>query len=260
MTVQILDQIRRWLNLVLAVAQIAVTVFCFAFGTSFDDAAGPASADPPIVPAGYAFIIWSVIYAGCLGYGIYQFSGSRLDDPLLRRMGFFTASGFLGCCVWLVCVRFGHQQWTVPCILWMAVSLFGAFSALWRVESPSWLLRLCVIAPLSIYSGWLSVAIFANTASIAKSFGWRPAVLGESAGSIALLIAAAGLATFILWQSKGNLWYGGTILWALVGIGVRNQFELRNVQVAVTAWLLMATFGLFALSSPLLTALRTLRR
>ncbi|WP_109487006.1 hypothetical protein [Occallatibacter savannae] len=260
MTLQLLDQTRRWLNLLLAVAQIAVTVFCFSFGTSFDDAAGSPSADPPIVPAGYAFIIWSVIYAGCLAYGIYQFSGSRLDDPLLRRIGFFTASGFLGCCIWLLCVRFGQLQWTVPCILWMAISLFGAFAALWRVESPSWLLRLCVISPLSIYSGWLSVAIFANTASVAKSFGWRPAVLGESAGSVALLVAAAALATFLLWQSHWNLWYGGTILWALVGIGVRNQFDLRNAQVATTAWLLLASFGLFALSNPLLTTLRTLRR
>lgn len=260
MTLHILDQARRWLNLLLAIAQIAVTVFCFSFGTSFDDAAGAPSADPPIVPAGYAFIIWSVIYAGCLAYGIFQFFGSRLDDPLLRRIGFFTASGFLGCCVWLLCVRFGHLQWTVPCIFWMAVSLFGAFAVLRRVESPSWLLRLCVIAPVSIYTGWLSVAVFANTASIAKAFAWRPALLAESAGSIALMIAAAGLATIILWQSNWNLWYGGTILWALVGIGVRNQFELRNVQVATTAWLLFATFGLFALSNPLLTSLRTLRR
>lgn len=260
MTLQNLDQARRWLNLVLAVAQIAVTVFCFSLGTSFDDAAGPPSADPPIVPAGYAFIIWSVIYAGCLAYGVYQFSGSRFDDPLLRRIGFFTASGFLGCCVWLLCVRFGYLQWTVPCILWMAVSLFGAFTALWRVESPSPLVRLCVIAPISIYSGWLSVAIFANTASVAKAFGWRPAVLGESAGSIALLVVAAALAAFILWQSNWNLWYGGTILWALVGIGVRNQFELRNLHVAATAWVLLATFGLFVLSNSFLTNSRALRR
>ncbi len=260
MTVQTLDCLRRWLNLLLSIAQIATTVFCFAFGTSFDDAGGPPSADPPIVPAGYAFIIWSVIYGGCLAYGIYQFAGWRMDDPLLSRIGFFTASGFLGCCLWLLCVRFGHLQWTVPCILWMAASLFGAFAALWRVGDCSWTFRLCVIAPVSIYSGWLSVAMFANTAAVAKAFGWHPVLLGESAGSIGLMIAAAALATFMLWQSNGNLWYGGTILWALVGIGVRNQFDLRNGQVAVTAWLLLASFGVLAISHPVIVTLRTFRR
>jgi len=260
MTLQTLDQVRRWLNLLLSIAQIAVTVFCFAFGTSFDDAAGAPSADPPIVPAGYAFIIWSVIYGGCLAYGTYQFANARMEDPLLRRIGFLTASGFLGCCCWLLCVRFAHLQWTVPCILWMAASLLGAFAALWRVAGDSWILRLCVIAPVSIYSGWLSLAIFANTASVAKSFGWRPALLGESAGSIGLMLVATSLAVFILWQSRGNLWYGCTILWGLTGIGVRNQFELRNGQVALTAWLLLAIFGVLAFSDPLLATFKTLRR
>ena len=260
MTLRTYDQTRRWLNLLLSIAQVVLTIFCFAFGTSFNDAGGPLSADPPIVPAGYAFIIWSVIYGGCLAYGFYQFQSRRIHDPLLRRIGFFTASGFTGCCVWLLCVRFGDLQWTVPCILWMAASIFGAFAALWRVSNPSWTFQLCVVAPLSIYSGWLSVAIFANTAAVARAFNWHPVLLGESAGSIWLMVAAATLATFMLWRSNGNLWYGGTILWALVGIGVRNQFELQNGEVALTAWLLLASFGALAGSLSILDALKATRR
>lgn len=30
------DTVRRWANLLLSIAQIAVTITCFAFGTSFD--------------------------------------------------------------------------------------------------------------------------------------------------------------------------------------------------------------------------------
>ena len=260
MSLLALDNLRRWLNLLLAIGQIAVTVASFAFGMSFDDAAGPPSADPPIVPAGYAFIIWSVIYAGCLAYGIYQFAPSRSEDPLLQRIGFFTASGFLGCCCWLVCVRFGHLQWTVPCICWMAASLFLAFSRLWALNGISWPLRLCVIAPLSIYSGWLTVAIFANTASVAKAFAWRPVLIGESSGSILLIVTAGILATFFFFKSSGNIWYGCTILWALAGIGVRNQFELSNVRVATTAWLLLAVFGFLVWSQSLATGVKTIRR
>ena len=81
-SVQTIDSLRRWANLLFSWAQIAVTIWSFALGRSFEDAAGSISADPPIVPARYAFIIWSVIYAGCAAYGIYQFLPDRSRDGL----------------------------------------------------------------------------------------------------------------------------------------------------------------------------------
>ena len=233
------DQIRRWANLILAIAQIAVTYLCFALNVSFAQATGTVhTPDPPIVPAEYAFIIWSVIYAGSLAYGIYQFAPSRKSDRLLRRVGWFTASGFLGCCVWLIMVRTGHLIWTVPTIYWMAASLFAAFHVTWQLKAADKLVRWCVIAPISVYSGWLSVAIFANTSS-----EFAQTVLGSTAGTIALIAAAAGLASWFLRRSNGNLYYGATIGWALIGIGVRDQFELKNIPVAVTAWTCLVVFG-----------------
>jgi hypothetical protein len=88
---------------------------------------------------------------------------------------------------------------------------------------------------VSIYSGWLSVAIFANTASVAKAYAWRPALLGESIGSIGLMLVAAALALPAVAIQRKSL-VGGTISWAETGIAIRNQFELRNGQVAITAW------------------------
>lgn len=236
------DEIRRWTNLLLPIAQIAVTTFSFAFGTSFNAAAGPPSSDPPIVPAEYAFIIWSVIYGGCVAYGVYQFRAAHAHDPVLRRIGWLTSVGFLGCCCWLLCVRFGHIQWTIPCILLMAVCMLSAFMRLPSTNHISWTFRLCVVAPTSIYAGWLSIAVFANTASVMRAFCGRPSLVTSSAGTIAFLVTAATLAGFMLFRSGGNLWYGGTILWALLGIGVRNQFELKNFTVAGAVWLLLGVF------------------
>lgn len=250
----ITDTLRRWLNLVLSWAQIGVTILSFSFGTSFNDAAGSPSSDPPIVPAGYAFIIWSVIYAGSCAYGIYQFSAARSQDVTLRRIGFLTASSFAGCCCWLLCVRFGHLPWTIPCILWMALSLLAAFARLWRLNTLSLPFQLCVLAPISIYSGWISVAIFANTTAIANAFHWRPVLLAENGGSISMLLAAACLALTIFRMSGGNLWYGATIVWALIGIAVRNQFELKNAPVALTSWVLAGLFVLITTTARSLVA------
>ena len=233
------DEFRRWANLLLAIGQIAVTVACFSFGTTFDDATGTArNPDPPIVPASYAFIVWAPIYFGCLVYGIYQFMPSRRTDLMLRRIGLFTASAFLACCAWLVAARTGHLHATVPIIYWMAGSVFGAFIPLWRLRGVAAAFRWCVVAPISIYAGWLSVAIFANTAAENSH-----TLLGQRAGSIALILAAAALATIVVRRSAGNLFYAGTIAWALVGIGVRNQFELKQASVAAAAWLCLIAFA-----------------
>jgi hypothetical protein len=241
---QYLDSIRRWGNLVLAVAQIAVTGLAFGLGTDFNQQVGQTVPDPPIVPAGYAFIVWSAIYAGCLAYGIYQFLPSRRTDSLLRRMGWFTMSAFAGCCCWLLCARFQHVPWTVPCIYWMAISLYGAFRPLWSLQRPSPGLRWCVLPGISMYSGWVSVAIFANTASVAKAYHWPPALLGTTDGSIMLIVAAALLAGILFRRSGDNFWYAGTIAWAVIGIGVRSQFELRNEAAALAAWIVLATAAL----------------
>jgi hypothetical protein len=71
----------QFLNLVLALLQIVVTVVAFSLGTSFDKATASSSGEPPIIPAEYAFTVWSVIYAGSVLYAIYQFPRRRLDDP-----------------------------------------------------------------------------------------------------------------------------------------------------------------------------------
>src|SRR5512137_2444645 len=44
-----------------------------------------------VVPAGYVFSIWSVIYLGLLAFTIYQALPSRRADPLLRRLGWLPA-------------------------------------------------------------------------------------------------------------------------------------------------------------------------
>jgi hypothetical protein len=200
-----MDDLRRWANLVLALGQIVTTVLCFSLGVSFENATGETAADPPIVPAGYAFIVWSVIYAGCVAYGIYQFAKPRSQDPLLRSIGFFTASAFLGTCCWLLAARFGKLYLTIVCIVWMGVWLFTAFRKLWQKVAFSVGERWCVLVPISIFSGWVSVAIFANTASVVGISG-RP-WLTEVGWSLLLICTASAFVLYILLRTHGNAWY-----------------------------------------------------
>jgi hypothetical protein len=231
-----MDHLRQVLNLVLAIGMPVVTGLAFGTGTTFDEATRSDVGEPRIVPAGYAFVIWTLIYGGSVGYGVYQFAAARRDDPLLRDLGWFTASAFLGTCAWLVFARFNLTWMTVACIVWMLVSLAGAFRGLLAVGRPltaaeHWL----VLMPVSVFLGWVTVATFANTAAALKRSGWLDVGMPEQNWTVLMLLAAGAVASAVVVASRGNAWYAGTIAWALVAIAVANVYRDPNRTVAGVA-------------------------
>ena len=229
------DYTRQLLNLVLSIGMPATTALAFATGTSFEEATRSDVGEPMIVPAGYAFAIWTLIYGGCVAYGVYQFGAARRDDPLLCGIGFFTASAFLGTCAWLVFARFNLVWFTVGCIVWMLVSLAGAFRGILThprrfTAAEHWL----VVMPVSVFLGWVTVATFANTAAALKVSGWLDVGLPERGWTVLMLLAAGAIASVVVVASRGNAWYAGTIAWALVAIVVANVVR-QNPGVAAAA-------------------------
>jgi hypothetical protein len=231
------DRLRQALNLVLALAQPLTTALCFGLGTSFEEATRTDVAEPPIIPAGYTFIIWTLIYAGAIAYGVFQLLPSQRANPLLRRIGFATASAFLGTSAWLVMARFRLEWLTVACIAWMMASLAAVLRAFVREGAPRtdaerWL----VVAPLGLFAGYVTAATFANTAAALKVSGWMAPGASETAWSIAMLVAAGGIGSWATWATGGNAAYALAIVWAFVGIVVANTIErAENVPVAVVA-------------------------
>jgi hypothetical protein len=52
---------------------------------------GPGSL---IEPAGYAFAVWALIFALSLVYAVYGALRANRENPLLRRIGWYTAGAF----------------------------------------------------------------------------------------------------------------------------------------------------------------------
>ena len=236
MTSRRLDVLRQGSNLVLAFGQPITTFLCFALGTSFEDATRGGGGEPAIVPAGYAFIIWTLIYGGALAYGVYQALAAQRENPLLRSIGWFTAAAFLGTCAWLVMARVGLIWGTVVCIFWMMAALAPAFARLApAARSVSWPERMFVLMPVSVFIGWVTVACFANTAAAFKSAGLPDAGLSETQWTVLMLLTAGALASWVTVATGGNAWYALTIVWALIGIVVANVVRAPNRTVAVVA-------------------------
>ena len=89
------DMARQVANVAGAILQIAVAVFT-------GPAVGRVSAENPtlVVPADYAFVIWTPIFVLALIYAVYQALPVNRQNPLLRKIGWFSALAYFSNGIW----------------------------------------------------------------------------------------------------------------------------------------------------------------
>lgn len=214
------DAARQVAVLITALAQPVVTIVVFS-GRGYSEVFGDSGVESPMVPASFAFMIWTAIFAGALGLAAYQALPSQRRDRLMRATGWPIAAGFLATNLWLAAAAAQRAWLTVILILVIFTGLLLAQRVLARGQ-PSPAQRQFVVVPISVYLGWLSVAMFANVASAASGAGPAVAVLAGAPGAVVLVIAACALAVTLLGKGIGNRWYAGAVAWALAGILAAN--------------------------------------
>lgn len=231
------DGIRQALNLGLAFGQLLLPPILFAGGFEAGTANGPVVADPnPVVPAGYAFAVWGAIYLGAAIHAVLQALPSQRTSPLFRAIGWWTAAGYLLCCLWLVAARIGPVWATVPIIAAMLLTLGHALVVVRRWPVPLGRAeRLCVALPLGIYVGWLSAATFVNAADVLPAFGFDRFGLTAEQYGLASLVAAGAVAVLFTLRTRGFFPYVATVVWALAAIVVTNGGLPPAGPVAVAA-------------------------
>jgi hypothetical protein len=205
-----------------------VLVAALAFGLSplltpefrgYDPAQFPVRLEAPaILPAGYAFGIWGLIYLWLALHALFgllrragdaRWDGTRL--PLIVSLGIGAT--------WLwVAVR--DPVWASVLI---AVMLGTALVALWRAPAAPdrWLL----LAPLAVYAGWLTAATGVSLGVLLVGFGWLP----DTAGAVVMLLAVLALAAGVQLRLARAPDYGLTVVWALLAVAARNGLENAGV-------------------------------
>jgi len=227
------DIIRQGTNLIFSIAQFSVTLLpAFGIGTGIGDRA--MTNVPQIQPIYWSFFIWFLIYAGCIIYGIYQALPTQRENDILRRVGFYTASAFTGVTAYALVAQFGESDWIlIGIFIWILISLLYALVRL--TENQSRLTKTekyTVLAPISLLTGWVSLAILVNFAAVIKASGMIPPGTIETSFSIIFLLLACCIASGIIYKSKGNAWYAFPVIWGLIGIFVVNTGQRPNLEVA----------------------------
>jgi hypothetical protein len=246
------DLLRQGTNLVFSFLQFLVTLLpALGIGTGIGDRA--AGGEPLVQPIFWAFVIWFPIYAGCMAYGVFQALPAQREAEVLRRIGFATGSAFIGVTVYALVAQFGGSDWLLIAIfIWILASLIPAYLGLAayreRLTRPEHYL---VLAPVSLLTGWVSLAILVNIAAVLKYDGITPTGTMETVFSVVLLVIAFLTAMYLTRAGAGNAWYAFPVIWGLFGVVVANVIREPNPVVAITAGLIT-----LALSGVLLMARR----
>ncbi|MBO7747779.1 tryptophan-rich sensory protein [Paenibacillus sp. MWE-103] len=200
-----------------------------------------------ITPAGYAFAIWSVIYALLAGFVIYQLLPAGRSRPSAARIGPWFAASCLLNAAWIVV---WHYEFIAASGVVMLALLLALIVVYRRVRSgrgtptagERWLVRL----PFSLYLGWISIAAIVNFAVVIDDAGWRGFRLPGSPWAYMLLALAAALALTALWSNRDGT-YALVFAWAFAAIAVKQADHPAIAAASATAAVLLAIASLAAL-------------
>lgn len=183
--------------------------------------------DPPIVPAGYAFSIWGVIYIWLIvhaGYGLLR----RRDDAGWARTRLPLGLSLLVGIGWLPVAVTDPLAATV--MIWLMLA--GALVALLRVPTgDTWWLAV----PVGLYAGWLTAASSVALALVGAGYGIG---FGSDVWAWIGLGTAAALALTIQSRPATTPAYGVAAIWALIAVAVRNGAAPLSAAALVAALLI----------------------
>ncbi len=193
-----------------------------------------------VIPAGYVFSIWGLIYTLLGAFTVWQALPRNRERAVLRDLGWLPAlSGVLNS-LWIVLFQYRVFVLTVPVIVALLITLIAIHFRLWDHRgllrgSAYWPAR----APWSVYLGWITVATIANVAQTLSSlgftgFGIDPVLLAAVVLVVGIAIAARFVGRF------GDAAYGWVIVWAYVGVAVKEAAVPLVAGTALAGALLVA--------------------
>ena len=178
-------------------------------------------------PPGYVFSIWGVIYTLAIIFMIYQARPSQRNEGYLTRIGFLYLVGALANMCWLLVFHYsyGVPQLLAASLIPMIVLLLCLLSIYQRLDigkrQVSRNQKLVVHLPISVYLGWISLAIIANIASTLNAL--IPGIpMSAQALWTALVVVVALVITVLMVWTRRDFAFGLVVIWASIGIALNR--------------------------------------
>ncbi len=172
-------------------------------------------------PAGYVFAIWGVIYIGLIAYALYhlQLQMGKYDWWKPAVPWFVLAA--ITNVSWLFAWHYEQLGLSVIIMVGFLVTLIKVYLHLEIGKYPvsaktKWMVHM----PISIYLGWVSVALIGNIAAALVQSGWDGFGVSPVLWSVIMISIAVALSQTVLWL-RNDYAFACVAVWAILGIGER---------------------------------------
>jgi len=181
-------------------------------------------------PAGYVFAIWGIIYALLLVFSIYQILPKQQEAPFVEKIGVYYILSSVANIIWIILWVNEYILFSTALMFILLASLISIYRRLDSIGAQMSLREnLAVFLPFSVYLGWISVASIGNVAVSLVSLNWDGWGISELSWTI-LMIGVAIAVTLIMILRKRDIGFSLVLIWALLGIIVK-QPEVQNIFV-----------------------------
>ena len=199
------------------------------------------NANPTLItPAGYVFSIWGIIYILLGIFAVFQALPSEQVKDFQKRIGWVFVLSCLFNIAWLFLWQFEYLS--VSCVLMflLLATLIAVYLRL-KIGKSTVPLRekLAVHVPFSVYLGWITIASIANVTVTLVSVNWDGFGISPETWATLIIIVAL-LITILVAATRKDVAYGLVIIWALVGIAVKQSEHQNIVMITETGALIVA--------------------
>lgn len=206
-----------------------------------------------ITPAGYVFSIWGVIYILLGIFVVFQALPSEKGKDYQNRIGWLFVLSSLLNIFWLFLWQYEYLSLSVVLMFLLLATLIAIYLRL-NIGKSAVSLRekLAVHLPFSVYLGWITIASIANVAVFLVSENWDGFGISQATWATLIIIIAL-LITLLVIVTRKDVAYGLVIIWALVGIAVKQS---ENQNIVVIAEISAIIIAVVLAASILITRLR----
>ncbi|WKK73890.2 hypothetical protein QYS49_18750 [Marivirga salinae] len=197
-------------------------------------------------PDGYAFSIWGIIYLAlfinAIWYLIQAFKNKHQET--LAQQGIWLTVANIASGFWL---WFWLNEQFLLSVLLMLVILISLMVAVVRLKMEKWEAPAKIIGfvwwPISLYSGWITVATVTNIAAFLKTENFS-LFFSEEVWTIIMILITTALFLYFLY-TRYMREFNAVAVWALIAIAVRHWGSIPSI--ATTAILCAALLLILSL-------------
>jgi len=200
-----------------------------------------SDANPTLItPAGYVSSIWGIIYILLGVFVIFQALPSEKGKEYQKRVSWLFVLSSLFNIAWLFLWQFEYLSFSVILMFLLLATLIAIYLRLnIGMSTVSLREKLAVHLPFSVYLGWITIASIANVATTLVSVNWDGFGISQETWATLIIIIALVL-TLLVIATRKDIAYGLVIIWALVGIAVKQSENLRIAMIAEVSAVLIA--------------------